>query len=144
MEETFGIVVIVVAVVGVLVAILTLVSSSSAYDEIGRGNLALEEQQRREPAPGTPAARAEQESEMRDILESRNARRARRGEPPVDVEAEIARLRAENAEEIVVDDDLRAEIRDLVVASNARRERRGQPPLDVDDEVERRIHDLQA
>lgn len=144
MEDAFAVLVVVVAVGGFLVAIVTLIGSRSAYDEIGRDGLVAEEQARRDPAPGTRAARAEQEAEMRDILESRNARRARRGEPPVDVDAEIARLRAENAPGAGVDDELRAEIRDLVLASNARRERRGQPPLHVDAEVARRVRELEG
>ena len=68
------------------------------------------------------------------MLEARNARRRRRGEPDLDVEAELARLTAP-----AVDDELRSEIRDLVIARNHRRARQGKPPLDVEAEIERQI-----
>jgi hypothetical protein len=68
------------------------------------------------------------------MLEARNARRARRGEAPLDVDAELARLTAPH-----VDPELRQEIRDLVKARNYRRTRAGKPPLDVEAEVEREI-----
>ena len=68
------------------------------------------------------------------MLEARNARRARRGEAPVDVEQELARLTAP-----AVDPELREEIRQLVVARNHRRVRAGKPPLDVEAEIEREI-----
>ena len=68
------------------------------------------------------------------MLEARNARKRRRGEPEIDVEAELARLTAP-----VIDDELRQEIRDLVIARNHRRARRGEPPLDVEAEVARQI-----
>ena len=68
------------------------------------------------------------------MLEARNARRRRRGEPELDVEEELSRLTAP-----AVDDELRAEIRDLVIARNHRRARQGKPPLDVDAEIERQI-----
>ena len=68
------------------------------------------------------------------MLEARNARRRRRGEPELDIQAELHRLTAP-----AVDDELRAEIRDLVVARNHRRERQGKPPLDVEAEIERQI-----
>ncbi|MCD6727598.1 MAG: hypothetical protein LT070_10235 [Solirubrobacteraceae bacterium] len=45
-----------------------------------------------EPAACDPAAAGPAlESEVRDLVHARNARRARRGEPPLDVEAEVAR-----------------------------------------------------
>ena len=71
------------------------------------------------------------------MLEARNARRRRRGEPEVDVEAELGRLTAPLA-----DNELRAEIRDLVIARNHRRARQGKPPLDVEAEIERQIAEL--
>jgi hypothetical protein len=71
------------------------------------------------------------------MLDARNERRARRGEAPVDVEAELARLTAP-----AVDPGLEAEVRQLVIARNERRERRGQPPLDVEEEVARQLREL--
>ena len=71
------------------------------------------------------------------MLGARNARRAARGEAPLDVDDEIARLTAPTS-----DPALEAEIRSLVEARNARRVRRGKPPLDVEAEVQRQIRDL--
>jgi hypothetical protein len=73
------------------------------------------------------------------MLSARNARAAARGEPEVDVEAELGRLTAPAA-----DPDLREEVRALVLARNARRAARGEEPLDVDAEVERQLRDLGA
>jgi hypothetical protein len=77
---------------------------------------------------------AERDDEIRQMLEARNARRRRRGEPELEVEAELARLTTP-----AIDDELRAEIRDLVHARNHRRARQGKPPLDVETEIERQI-----
>ncbi len=71
------------------------------------------------------------------MLEARNARRARRGEAPVDIEQELRRLTVPQ-----IDSELRAEIRDLVLARNHRRARAGKPPLDVEAEIEREIAGL--
>ena len=72
------------------------------------------------------------------MLTARNARREARGEAPLDVEAELARLTAAPA----IDAALEAEIRSLVVARNERRGRQGKPPLDVEDEVRRQVAEL--
>ena len=88
-----------------------------------------------------PAQVAERDDELRQMLEARNARRLRRGEPALDVEAELARLTAP-AERPAVDAALREEIRGLVLARNARRRRRGEPPLDVEAEIARQIAEL--
>ena len=84
-----------------------------------------------------PAALHERDTEIRELLEARNALRARRGEPPLDVESEFARLTAPP-----IDPALREEIRDLVIARNHRRARAGKPPLDVEAEIEREIAGL--
>jgi hypothetical protein len=81
------------------------------------------------------ASSAERDAEIRQLLEARNARRAARGEPPVDVEAELRALTAPPA----TDPELAAEVRQLVEARNARRIARGQPPLDVEAEVSKRL-----
>ena len=88
----------------------------------------------RQPSPMTAAMR---EVEIRQMLEARNARRAARGEPPQDVEAELRALTAPPA-----DPELRDEVRTLVEARNARWVARGQEPLDVDAETERRLREL--
>jgi hypothetical protein len=128
MQDALGIVVFVVVILAAIIAVAGLAARSKAYDEIGRGGLSIEK-----PPPERPVA-AVREAEIRDMVEAANARRARRGEPPRDVDAEIARLNRP-----VVDPELEAEVRALVVARNARRERKGQPPLDVEAEVRREL-----
>ena len=131
--------VIAVAVVGAVAAALSFLRSGGAYDELGKGGLSLDEPRlRKGPEPGSRAWRAEAEMELRQLLEAKAARAEARGEEPIDVEVELARL----AGEVPVEDPgLRAEIRELVIASNERRARRGQPLLDVEAEIERRLRD---
>jgi hypothetical protein len=139
MEEAFGTIVWVVAVVGAIVAVYTLVGTGRSYREIGGGDLVRDrEGPRGGDAP--PATASERDEEIRQMLEARNARRERRGEAPLDVEAEIAALAGPPGG--AVDAGLREEIRGHVVARNARRVRDGEEPLDVEGEIERRIRDL--
>jgi hypothetical protein len=150
MTHAFAIVVIAVAVVGVAGAIAALLLGRRGWEGYGADALLKDSDagdRRRDPiAAGGPPG--EREDEVRQLLQARNARRRRRGEPPLDVEAELARLTApasptpgpEDGER--VDPALREEIRGLVLARNARRQRRGQPPLDVEAEIARQIADL--
>ena len=75
------------------------------------------------------------------MLEAKSYRRLRRGEAPVDVEAEMTKLldRHEGGTKPDLDEKLRAEVRELVIARNERRMRRGQEPLDVEAETERQL-----
>jgi hypothetical protein len=140
--DAFGIVLVVVVVAAVLVAGATLVASGRTYDQIGRGGMSLGGGADR-PADERPAAAvsssAERDEEIRQMLEARKALRVRRGEEPLDVEAELAALDRPR-----IDAALEAEIRELVEARNARRERRGQAPLDVEAEVARRVRELEG
>jgi hypothetical protein len=135
MESAFAIVLFVVVGVAAVAAVLALVSSRGTYEQIGRGGLSIGED--REPAPTGPAAAAEREAEIRQMLEARNARRAARGEAVEDVDAQLRALDAP-----AVDPELRDEVRTLVEATNARRAARGEPPLDVEAEIDRRLRDL--
>jgi hypothetical protein len=141
MEDAFGIVLFVVVVAAAIVAVVTVAGSGELYSRIGRGGLSLNEDRdlRRGPAAGSPAALAERDEEVRQMLGARNARRIARGEAPLDVEAELARLAAPAP---VADPALREEVRQLVEARNERRRRRGEPPLDVEAEVQRQLRDL--
>jgi hypothetical protein len=135
MEGAFAIVLFVVVGVAAVAAVVALVSSRGTYDQIGRGGLSIGEDT---PAvPTGPAAAAEREAEIRQMLEARNTRRAARGEAPEDVDAQLRALSAP-----AVDPELREEVRTLVEATNARRVARGEPPLDVEAEVDRRLRDL--
>jgi hypothetical protein len=135
MQDAFGIVLIVVVAVAAIIAVVTFLGSGRAYEQIGRGGLSLgDETDRPAPEPPTGVVRNE---EIRQMLEARNARRVRRGEEPVDVEAELAALTRPT-----VDPALALELRQLVEARNARRLRQGKEPLDVEAEVARRLRDL--
>jgi hypothetical protein len=135
MADAFAIVLFVVVGVAAVLAVWALVTSSGAYDQIGRGGMSIGDDRpaQRQPSPMTAAMR---EVEIRQMLEARNARRAARGEAPQDVEAELRALTAP------ADPELRDEVRALVEARNARRVARGEEPLDVESETERRLREL--
>jgi hypothetical protein len=128
--DAFGIVVIAVAVVAVLVAAASYWGSGRMYSGIGASDLVMD----RESADSA----AVQQEEIRQMLEAKSARREARGEPPLDVEAELAALRGAD------DPALREEVRQLVEARNARRARQGKEPLDVEAEIERQLRDLRG
>jgi hypothetical protein len=130
-EDAFGTLVFVVAAVGAVIAVITLVGTGRSYRDIGHGDLTHDAD-----ADSGDASGAERDDEIRQMLDARNARRARRGEPPLDVDTELAALRP------TVDAGLRDEVRQLVVAHNERRVRAGKEPLDVEAEVERRTQEL--
>jgi hypothetical protein len=141
MHSTFNVVIWVVCVLAVLIAFGALIFSRKTWEDYGKGRLVMDrdsgDDARSGPGSGTGTAAAERDIEIRQLLEARNERRARRGEPPVDVEQELARLTAP-----AIDPALREEIRDLVIARNLRRARAGKPPLDVEAEIEREIAGL--
>lgn len=83
------------------------------------------------------------------MIDARNQRRIRRGDSPLDVDAEVARLLALDPEAdpgrpASADAALREEVRGLVLARNRRREAKGQPPLDVEAEIDRQLRDAGA
>ena len=137
MQGEFAAVVWIVGAIGIIAAFISLAGTGKAWEEFGKGRLVMDRDLVTGPPAGSAAALAERDEEIRQMLEAANARRARRGEPPVDIEAELARLTAP-----AIDEDLRSEIRDLVMARNARRARAGKPPLDVEAEIEREIAGL--
>ena len=137
MQSTFATVLWVVCGGGIVVGFVALVSSGKAWEDYGKNRLLLDSEVSRGPAAGSAAALLERDTEIRELLEARNERHRRRGEPTIDVEAELRRLTAPQ-----IDAELRAEIRDLVIARSARRARTGKPPLDVDTEIEREIAGL--
>lgn len=145
MVEAFAVVVIAVAVVFAVIGIATLGGARRSYDDIGHGALSLRDGTDRpseahdEGGSRFGTAAMVREEEIRQLLEARNAGRVRRGQAPLDVEAELARLTAETT---TVDPALRDEVRALVEARNARLVRRGQVPLDVEAEVARRLDEL--
>jgi hypothetical protein len=117
----------------------------SMYDQIGQGGLTRESDYSGDSA-GTsldsPAARAEQEQEIRQMLRARSDRLVRAGRPALDIDAEVARLLAPAERDRDHDPGLVEEVRQLVVARNERRERQGLEPLDVEAEVQRTLTEL--
>lgn len=139
-QDVFGTVVFVVCAVGIVGAVAGLLLNRRTWEQYGADHLLLESDQARRPAGGGAGlATAERDAEIRQMLEARNARRRRRGEPEVDIEDELRRLTATTP---AIDEELRAEIRDLVVARNHRRARQGKPPLDIEAEIAREIAGL--
>jgi hypothetical protein len=141
--EAFGTVLIVVCVVAVLVAIASYWGSGKIYQGLGRtGLLAMDDERERrpQPAPQSAAAQAEAREEIRQMLEAKSHRRQARGEPPLDVEAELAALTTSPA--TPQDEALREEVRQHVVARNERRLRQGKEPLDVEAEVDRQLREF--
>jgi hypothetical protein len=129
----FGTVVIVVAIVAVVVAALSYRGSGRIYSGLGReGGLEMT----REQGSAAPADGAEVQEEIRQLLEAKSARRQARGEPAIDVEAELAEL---TRPATGADPALREEVRQLVVARNERRLRQGKEPLDVEAEIDRQL-----
>jgi hypothetical protein len=135
-HSAFGTVVVVVVVVGLVGALAGLIASRKTWEDFGRSHLLLDSEERR-PEAYSQTAQLERDTEIRQLLEARNARRRRRGEPTIDVESELARLSTPQ-----IDDELRSEIRDLVIARNHRRVRAGKDPLDVEAEIAREIESL--
>ena len=132
----FGTVVIVVAIVAVVVAVLSYRGTGRIYAGLGReGGLDMT----REPA--APASGAEVQEEIRQMLEAKSQRLQARGEPGLDVDAELSRLTRPSTD---TDPGLREEVRQLVIARNERRLRQGKEPLDVEAEIERQLRELES
>jgi hypothetical protein len=130
----FGTVVIVVAVAAVLVAAASYWGTGRIYSGLGReGGLDMTRE------PPAQASGAEVEEEIRQMLEAKSERRRARGEPGLDVDAELAELTRTST---AGDPALREEIRQLVIARNERRLRQGKEPLDVEAEIERQVQAL--
>lgn len=130
-----------VVLVAIVVACLSYIGTGGIYKGLGRTGMSLDEPDLRpDPVPGSPAAHAEAQEEIRQMLEAKSARSEARGDGPIDIDAEMAALTAPSASS--ADPALREEVRQLVVARNERRMRRGEDPLDVDAEIERELQRL--
>ena len=129
-------------------AIAFFVGAGDRFDELGKGGFGLELESdmpkgiRDSDAGGGSGA---DEVEIRQMLEGKAYRQRARGEQPLDVDAELARLLAERdaAPTDLGDAQLREEVRQLVVARNDRRRRQGKEPLDVETEIARQLRDLE-
>jgi hypothetical protein len=146
-QHAFALVVFGAVALFVVVGVLSMLSRGRAYDQIGQGGLTMGEGQAGESWDYSEAAptttKAEREREIRQMLQARSERMVRQGHPPLDIEAEVARLeQPETRAQGSHDPSLTEEVRQLVVARNARRQRQGEAPLDVESEVERTLREL--
>jgi hypothetical protein len=124
-QSAFAWVIWIVCGLGIVIAVVVVIGTGKTWDDYGKGHLVMDGDRAVGPKQVTAVSTAERDEEIRQLLEARNLRRARRGEPPLDV-----------------DDELRGEIREMVLARNYRRLRQGKEPLDVQAEIERQIADL--
>jgi hypothetical protein len=118
-----------------------------SWERVGGGPFSLlHDSASRRGGPTPRVDPAIQAAEVRQMLQAKSDRRQRRGEAPLDIEAEAERLLAATELEVDreerMDAELRAEVRQLVVARNERRMRAGEEPLDVEAETERQLTDL--
>jgi hypothetical protein len=143
-QSAFSIVVFGAVAFSLVMSVGFLLTRGSMYDQIGQGGLTPEDKPSRGPAPlapDSPAARAERELEVRQMLGAQNERLVRRGQPALDIEAEVARL-LEPAQPGAHEAGLVEEVRQLVVARNERRVRQGLQPVEVEAEVTRTLEEL--
>jgi hypothetical protein len=130
------------------IAAFSFARSGAAWDEIGKGRFGVMHSMPapRIAQPAQPLDKAAQAAEARQMLEAKSYRRLQRGEPPLDIDAEMTLLLDDgpgaSSGKADLDQKLRAEVRELVIARNERRMRAGKDPLDVDAEVERQVADF--
>jgi hypothetical protein len=144
------VILIVVLVTIPVAAIAFIANASNAFRSIGKGGLSVEFESDMPQGMRDSGAEAEaagvREDELRQMLEAKAYRQSARGETPLDVDAELARLLSEQEAgpaDPGADPALREEVRQLVVARNERRARQGKEPLDVDAEVDRQLRELE-
>jgi hypothetical protein len=144
-----GEVILLIALAAIPLGAISFALSGNAFRQIGKGQFSVQFEHdlpqgvRDSDAEASPEVRDE---ELRQLLEAKAYRQSTRGESPLDVEAELDRIHAEDEASSEAGDDpqLREEVRQLVVARNERRARRGEAPLDVDAEVDRQLRDLEG
>ncbi|HEX5928949.1 MAG TPA: hypothetical protein VFY48_06115 [Solirubrobacterales bacterium] len=121
---------------------------AGGWDSLGKGPLAIDQDlplPHYLRSPERAIDPAIQAAEVRQMLEAKAHRLQRRGEAPIDVEAEATRLLEpprERSASARQDAELRAEVRQLVLSRNERRMHKGLEPLDVEAETERQLADL--
>jgi hypothetical protein len=143
LENIFPIVVFGAVGLSIVMSVVFLVSKGSVYDQVGQGGMTRDSDATEmvsAPPMSSAAGRAEQEREVRQMLSARSARMVARGEPALDIDAEVSRLLVPAA--AGHDAGLEAEVKELVLAKNERRARQGLEPLDVASEVQRTLAEL--
>jgi hypothetical protein len=143
----FGTVIVLIVLIVLPIAAVLFAGAFGLLEQLGQGGLSTEDRVPTPPLPpSSAAAKAEREAEIRQLVQARHDRQVARGEPPLDIEAEVARLLGIDShagpEEARQDRALREEVRQLVLARNERRVARGEPPLDVEAEIDRQLEGL--
>jgi hypothetical protein len=142
-HSLFSVVLFVVCGLGIVAALWSLLGAGKAWEAYTERGLVMERVPSAGPGAASPGAlEAERDDEIRQLVDAANHRRARRGEAPLDVDAEIARLTAADAASDgplprPVDPEVADEVRTLVELRNRRRLRQGLDPLDVEAEIQR-------
>jgi hypothetical protein len=126
-------------------AIVFATGAGNALSQIGKGDLAIEQEPRSSGGSAAPVSAAVREEEIRQMIQARSDRGVDKGRDPLDVDAEVEKLLDEDAGGLGTggDRELRDEVRQLVIASNERRARQGKKELDVEAEVERQLRELE-
>src|SRR5438132_14407598 len=91
-QSAFPIVVFGAVAVSILMSLIFLFSRGSSYDEIGEGGMLSESGGGPPPAPDSAAGRAERELEVRQMLHARSGPMVSRGQPALDIEAQVDRV----------------------------------------------------
>jgi hypothetical protein len=131
----------------VVSGVLSMFSRPNLYEQIGQGGLTRESDERirddvlRERSRRLAAEHADEEREVRQLLEARRDRLTRNGQAPLDVDAEIARLQDVARRADPRSAELAEEVRQLTIARNERRLRQGLQPLDVETEIARALRE---
>jgi len=137
-----------IVLVAIPIGALSFIGSREAFKQIGKGQFSIEQDFPQGPAggPSAPISAEVREAEIRQFLEGKSYRLASRGEKPLDIEAELQRILADERStgSLMRDAQLVSEVRELVEASNARRIRMGREPLDVEAEVKRQLTELES
>ena len=143
-----GEVILLIVLVAIPIGAFSFIGSGEAFRQIGKGPLSIEQDfpQGHTGGPSAPVSAEVREAEIRQFLEAKSYRLASRGERPLDVDAELERILADerSADSLTQDAQLVSEVRELVEASNARRIRMGREPLDVEAEVKRQLTELES
>jgi hypothetical protein len=133
----------------VVAGVLSMFSRRNLYDQVGQGGLTVVREDRLrgdellEHPLDRAADRVERDREIRQMLQARSARLVGRGQAPLDVEAELARLVGlDSQRSSPADMALLEEIRQLMIARNERRLRQGLGALDVERAIEQTLTEL--
>jgi hypothetical protein len=142
-----GIVLIIVVLIALPVgAIVFAKGAGGAFNQIGKGQFAIEQDFPQSSQGSIHAVSAEvREEEIRQMIQARSDRGVAKGRKALDIDAEVEKLLATESggPGLAADKGLREEIRQLVVARNERRERQGKEPLDVEKEIDRQLSELE-